>query len=100
VACITNHNAGNNAVRTEDWRYIRYADGSEELYDIRADPNEWHNLASRSELAATKAELARWIPAYNASPALGSAHRLLEYQDAIPVWEGTAISPDDPIPEL
>ena len=36
----------NHAIRDERWRYIRYADGSEELYDHQTDPNEWHNLAS------------------------------------------------------
>ncbi len=35
---ITSHNQGNHGVRSEDWRYIRYADGSEELYDMRKDP--------------------------------------------------------------
>lgn len=29
----------------ERWRYFRYADGSEELYDHINDPNEWDNLA-------------------------------------------------------
>ena len=38
----------NHAVRDERWRYIRYADGSEELYDHQTDPNEWTNLASES----------------------------------------------------
>ena len=47
---ITTHNQGNHAVRSRDWRYIRYADGSEELYDHRADPNEWKNLASDPRL--------------------------------------------------
>ena len=36
----------NHAVRDERWRYIRYADGSEELYDHKSDPNEWKNLAA------------------------------------------------------
>ena len=35
---ITTHNQGNHAVRTAQWRYIRYADGSEELYDHAARP--------------------------------------------------------------
>src|SRR5690606_32563498 len=35
---------GNYAVRTKNWRYIRYFDHSEELYDHRSDPNEWNNL--------------------------------------------------------
>ena len=37
---ITTANQGNHAVRSERWRYIRYADGSEELYDRRADPDD------------------------------------------------------------
>jgi len=36
---------GNHALRTERWSYIRYKDGSEELYDRRQDPQEWVNLA-------------------------------------------------------
>jgi len=36
----------NHSVRTERWRYIRYYDGSEELYDHEEDPNEWNNLAA------------------------------------------------------
>jgi arylsulfatase A-like enzyme len=43
---ITSHGFKNHAVRTERWRYIRYADGSEELYDHEKDPMEWKNLAS------------------------------------------------------
>jgi len=42
----------NHAVRDERWRYIRYADGSEELYDHHNDPNEWNNLATRPLSAA------------------------------------------------
>ena len=36
-----------HALRTERWRYIRYEDGSEELYDHESDPHEWDNLATR-----------------------------------------------------
>ena len=32
------------ALQTERYRYIRYGDGSEELYDHESDPNEWKNL--------------------------------------------------------
>jgi len=51
-----------HAVRSERWRYIRYGDGSEELYDHEGDPGEFTNLAGKTELAATKRELARWLP--------------------------------------
>ena len=47
-AAISTLGQNNHAVRDERWRYIRYADGSEELYDHINDPNEWHNLAARS----------------------------------------------------
>lgn len=66
---VTTHGRGNHAVRSERWRYIRYADGSEELYDHDADPHEWTNLASRPELRATKDELSAWLPKVNAPDA-------------------------------
>ena len=62
-AVITTYDVEEFSVRTEDWRYIRYIDGSEELYDHRADPEEWRNLASDPAHAAVKAELAAHIPA-------------------------------------
>ncbi len=47
-AAVTTFGPGNHAVRDERWRYIRYADGSEELYDHATDPAEWHNLLAAS----------------------------------------------------
>ena len=55
----------NHAVRTEDWRYIRYADGGEELYHNAVDPLEWTNLANQPEHAGVQADLARWLPQKN-----------------------------------
>lgn len=94
---ITSHNQGNHAVRTERWRYIRYADGSEELYDMKRDPNEWTNLAGEKKFAAIKKDLGRWIPHVDLPPAPGSAHRILTYDAATKqaVWEGTLIDPNE-----
>jgi len=50
------------AARDERWRYIRYADGSEELYDHQSDPHEWTNLASRAEHDDLKKLLSGWFP--------------------------------------
>jgi arylsulfatase A-like enzyme len=97
---ITTHNHDNHGVRSEDWRYIRYADGSEELYDMRKDPNEWHNLADDPEMAAVLDEHRRWLPRKSAKPAPGSRHRILTYDDGVVVWEGEGIGLDDPVPEI
>jgi choline-sulfatase len=59
---------GNHTVRTERWRYIRYRDGGEELYDCLADPNEYRNLASDPRHDGLKKELAAWMPKTSAPP--------------------------------
>ncbi len=50
-AVVTMFSPGNGSLRTHRWRYIRYADGSEELYDHANDPNEWNNLAGARQYA-------------------------------------------------
>ncbi len=62
---LTTFRFNNHAVRTENWRYIRYHDGTEELYDEAKDPLEWTNLAGKPEYAALKKELAQWLPKTN-----------------------------------
>ncbi|MFO0891665.1 MAG: sulfatase [Isosphaeraceae bacterium] len=66
---VTTHGRNNHAVRSERWRYIRYADGSEELYDHENDPREWTNLAGDPRSDEVKRELARWLPERNAPDA-------------------------------
>src|SRR4029450_3826938 len=62
---LTTHGFKNHSVRSEGWRYIRYANGDEELYDEAQDPYEWSNLATRKEFAEKKAELAKFLPGSN-----------------------------------
>ncbi|MEO0477806.1 MAG: sulfatase/phosphatase domain-containing protein, partial [Planctomycetota bacterium] len=57
------------AIINRDWRYIRYHDGAEELYDLNNDPHEWHNLASEANHAAVKKRLAAQAPSIFAAPA-------------------------------
>ncbi|NRB75389.1 MAG: hypothetical protein HRU46_13590, partial [Verrucomicrobiales bacterium] len=52
----------NTSIRSRDWRYIRYEDGSEELYHHQEDPNEWTNEADNPEHALVKKELSKFIP--------------------------------------
>lgn len=58
---------GNHAIRTERWRYIQYADGTEELYDHEQDPNEWNNLAENTKYDEVIRELKKYIPKENAA---------------------------------
>jgi arylsulfatase A-like enzyme len=62
---ISTYGPNNHAVRTDQWRYIRYANGDEELYDEQADPKEWTNLAARAEFTAVKKHLATFLPKVN-----------------------------------
>ncbi|MGY8769434.1 MAG: sulfatase [Pirellulales bacterium] len=64
---LTSSYFGNHAVRTKDWRYIRYADGAEELYDHRVDSDEFTNLAKDPKYKGLKKDLAASIPE-NAAP--------------------------------
>lgn len=51
-----------HAVRTERWRYIKYHDGTEELYDHQNDPGEFTNLAGQPEYNDIKLKLSTWVP--------------------------------------
>lgn len=62
---LTTYLFNNHAVRTERWRYIRYANGDEELYDHENDPHEWTNLAKDPKNGDLKKDLARWLPTEN-----------------------------------
>jgi len=66
---LTTFLRNDHSVRSERWRYTRYADGSEELYDHRNDSNEWNNLADNPEYAQIKQSLAQWFPETNAPSA-------------------------------
>lgn len=97
---ISNHNPGNNSVRDEGWRYIRYVDGSEELYDLKTDPNEFNNLAADKKHSAQIKHLAQYIPETQIPHVPNSQSRILEYKNGRPFWEGKEILPDAPIPEM
>ena len=55
----------NYGIRSERYRYIVYADGSEELYDHEKDKWEWHNLADSPEYADIKEKMREGIPAHH-----------------------------------
>ena len=92
---VCTHNANNHSVCDTRWRYIRYADGAEELYDRQSDPEELINLLAsgqdRSAVQSVVQRLAAWLPEDDAPPAPGSAHRVLVERDGQFIWEGEPI---------
>ncbi|HSH93054.1 MAG TPA: sulfatase, partial [Roseimicrobium sp.] len=62
---MTTYKFNNHSVRSEGWRYIRYNNGDEELYNEITDPYEWTNLAKEEKYASVKAELSKMFPKTN-----------------------------------
>lgn len=68
LPALMSYQRGNHAVRSDRWRYISYADGTEELYDHDNDPHEWTNLAQDPQWREVVARHRRWIPREEAPP--------------------------------
>jgi len=71
----TEYGKDNFAVVNEAYRYIRYANGEEELYDRRVDPHEWTNVADDPNYEAIKKRLLRDIPKTTRAAAKGELYR-------------------------
>lgn len=71
---LMTYGEGNHAVRDDRYRYIRYREGEEELYDTENDPNEWTNIAHRKGTRKIMNRLAKWIPESHA-PEIGPAQK-------------------------
>ncbi len=50
------------SIRTEGFRYTRYADDQEELYDCTSDPHEWTNEIENSNYATVAKKLRASVP--------------------------------------
>jgi len=67
-AVLSTWGQNNHSVRGPRYRYTRYADGAEELYDHDNDPNEWTNLAGDPALDPVKERLSAYFPTVNVDP--------------------------------
>ncbi len=94
---ITTWHYKNHAARSLNFRYIRYRDGTEELYDHRSDPNEHRNLAGDPKYARIRKKLGAYMPKNDAMPSsmkdggTDSFGRKVEKlrSDGVPDWLGT-----------
>lgn len=59
---LTTNGYKNYSLRSQHYRYIIYADGTEELYDHRKDKWEWDNLAENAEYSKVKKTLRKGMP--------------------------------------
>ncbi len=92
---ITTANQNNHAIVTDKYRFIQYADASQELYNIQNDPNEWINLASLANYKTIITDLKKWLPKVNLPLAPGSANRILEQKKDGWYWEGKKIKNEE-----
>ena len=93
---ITTWHYNNHAVRGPRWRYIRYRDGSEELYNHHEDPSEHNNVAAEPRYSKIKQRLAKYLPKNNRLPSAmkdgspdshGSKVEVLQ-KEGVPEWLG------------
>lgn len=59
---VTTYKFKNHTARNSDFRYIRYENGEEELYDHRKDPNEYTNVIKNPAYGPIKTDLAKFLP--------------------------------------
>jgi len=59
---VTSVFTGDLAVSWENWRYLSYGDGGEELYDLESDPHEWKNLADDPGFSEIKKKMKAKLP--------------------------------------
>ena len=78
---LSTYGVGNHSITDGRFRFIRYRNGDEELYDLDRDRFEWTNLAGDARYDYVKATLARLLPTSDAP----------EIEPARP-WDGSELN--------
>ncbi len=59
---VVTYPRGSYSINTEEWNYIKYKDGSEELYNHKTDLKEFKNLAKDPKYASIMKDFQKYIP--------------------------------------
>jgi arylsulfatase A-like enzyme len=78
---LSTYGIGNHSITDGRFRFIRYRNGDEELYDLDRDRHEWTNLAGDARYDFVKGTLARLLPTSDAP----------EIEPARP-WDGSELN--------
>ncbi|MDX9880470.1 MAG: sulfatase [Prolixibacteraceae bacterium] len=65
---LTTYGYKNHTIRSKEFRYIKYRDGSKELYNHINDSNEWYNLADQKEYLNVIEDFERLLPKEDMEP--------------------------------
>ena len=76
---ITTFGMNNHGIRSSEFRYIQYEDGSDELYDHLKDPNEWYNQTGKAKYRDVKKKLRKHLPNINVPWAEESSYTFQPY---------------------
>ena len=67
---ISLYREGNYSVKVDEWNYISYDDGGEELYNLADDPHELRNLVADPAYAKQKARMLQYFVNYKTNKGL------------------------------
>ncbi len=76
---FTAYGLGNYSLFDNRYHFIQYEDGSEELYDLQYDPEEWENLAKKEQMKELLINFRNRLPEKHAPMSPGSKYNINEY---------------------
>ena len=85
---IPYHERGSYAVVNNNYRYIYYKDGGEELYNRKEDYNEWNNLISDEKSKLIIDNMKNAVPNEFRKPATPKNSLNLIFEENGYHWEG------------
>lgn len=80
-AALTSYGYKNISLFKGDYHFIKYRDGSGELYDLKKDPNEWNNLFQKEKYTNVITDFKKLLPQNHAPVSLVNRLNVNKYID-------------------